>query len=178
MRLIAVFVALVPLLGLPSGCTSTGKVEDADLFSIGNIPRWEREQQEREKEASQLKSENIALEHKLAERIAKREQLEATESALKTRLDTQRNEIAALTATIQTAFNQKHLTELQHGKLNAALDKLLRKISELSAIRDYSQREILDAENTTKKAQRLIDGLSEARRNGYKNIDDFVRTLD
>ena len=172
-------LSILSLLSLQiSSCATKGNIEDADLFSIGNIPRWEREQREREEKAVRDERKNIELERKFIKKIQQRSELRAQEIEILKKMLTQEKHLTNVAFRTQEALSKNNITKDQHLAVERKLRSLMTEINHFNSIRDYTQPEIEAATATSDEATRVIKELDDVHSEGYVDISKFIKTLD
>lgn len=124
-----------------SSCNNAGRVEDADLFSIGYMDCYKQEQARLDNKVIEEIEEIEDIKSRLQKRKKYRDKLRKEESKLKNKLREQRNRIRQLIDTIQIAHNEKRITDNQRIVLQDKLEDMYSEINSTIMITNYSPSE-------------------------------------
>lgn len=172
----AIGAASLVLIAL-SGCTTSAAVEDADLFSAGNIGRYEREQEAREQRAEDLKQESERINSKLDERRQVRAELAAKEAELRERLAQQQTRLVRLETDIEQAREYKALTDAEYRDLQAAIANARTRTQKYREIRNLTRAELQAAEAAAAQNERTLIAIEDLRDAGFKDVSSRLRSI-
>ncbi len=170
-------IAAAALLLCLGGCTTSASVEDADLFSAGNIPRYKREQAEREQRAVDLKRKNETTQQRLDARLAERDRLSREEASLREDLDRQNMRLSTLERQIESVRVKRLISERERGILLQRIRDTKAAVARYLTFKALTANEIRQGRAAVQEKEPLIRGLENLSRTGFRDVTAFVNGL-